>query len=78
MPLRSDLHPCRLPGFNTHNQHKVNEGKHVAQVSVIGLEVGHLAGAHGVLENPWRSFIWQQLARVQFEDVVLDFCQFGE
>ena len=61
----------------------LDEGNHFAAISALGLEVGALGGAFGVLENPWRSFLWGQpcvaraLTRLGFDDVILDFCQYG-
>ena len=61
------------------SQHKWSEGNPVAAVSATGLEVGRQSGAFGVLENPWRSFLWAQsrvelaLQRLAFGTVLLDF-----
>ena len=82
-PLRDEEYPCGLPNLSETNHKKLEEGNHFAAISALGLEVGALGGAFGVLENPWRSFLWRQprvertLENLRFKDVILDFCQYG-
>ena len=63
-PVRSLSHPEGLPGLSESLQKSVADGNHFAQVTAVGIEVGHRSGSVCIVENPWRSFLWR-ISRLQ-------------
>ena len=58
--VRSASYPEGLPHLTGAVLRSVQDVNHFAQVIAVEIEVCHASGGYSVVENPWKSYLWQQ------------------